>query len=42
MHITSRDNSLLRQARAVRDGKLDDLIYVEGLRLSIEALRSQR
>jgi RNA methyltransferase, TrmH family len=40
MKITSRDNSLLRQARAVRDGKVDDLIYVEGLRLSVEALRS--
>ena len=41
MKITSRDNSLLRQARAVRDGKIDELIYVEGLRLSVEALRSQ-
>jgi TrmH family RNA methyltransferase len=40
MHITSKDNALLRQARAVRDGKSDDLIYVEGLRLSVEALRS--
>lgn len=40
MKITSRDNSLLRQARAVRDGKVDELIYVEGLRLAIEALRS--
>src|SRR5687768_18220874 len=38
--ITSRDNSLLRQARAVRDGKADDLIFIEGLRLSEEALRS--
>ncbi len=38
--ITSRDNSLLRQARAVRDGKDEDLIFVEGLRLSEEALRS--
>ena len=38
--ITSRDNSLLRQARAVRDGKDDQLIFVEGLRLSEEALRS--
>jgi TrmH family RNA methyltransferase len=41
MKITSRDNSLLRQARAVRDGKVDDLIYVEGLRLCVEALRSK-
>ena len=41
MHITSRDNSLLRQARSVRDGKIDELIYVEGLRLCEEVLRSQ-
>lgn len=41
MHITSRDNSLLRQARAVRDGKIDDQIFVEGLRLCEEALRSR-
>jgi TrmH family RNA methyltransferase len=40
MHITSRDNSLLRQARAVRDGKIEELIYVEGLRLCEEAQRS--
>ena len=38
--ITSRDNTLLRQARAVRDGKAGDLIFIEGLRLSEEALRS--
>jgi len=41
MNITSRDNSLLRQARAVRDGKVDELIYVEGLRLCVEALQSK-
>lgn len=40
MKITSRDNSLLRRARAVRDGKADDLIFVEGLRLCEEALSS--
>jgi RNA methyltransferase, TrmH family len=40
MHITSRDNSLLRQARLVRDGKIDELIFVEGLRLCEEAQRS--
>lgn len=40
MQITSRDNSLLRQARQVRDGKVDELIFVEGLRLCEEALRS--
>ena len=39
--ITSRDNSLLRRARAVRDGKIQDLIFVEGLRLCAEALRSE-
>ena len=40
MKITSRDNALLRQARAVRDGKIDELIFVEGLRLCEEAHRS--
>jgi TrmH family RNA methyltransferase len=39
-HISSRDNPVLRQARAVRDGKIDDLIFVEGLRLAEEALQS--
>jgi TrmH family RNA methyltransferase len=41
MIITSRDNSLLRQARAVRDGKVEELIFIEGLRLCEEALRSE-
>jgi TrmH family RNA methyltransferase len=41
MYITSRDNSLLRQARAVRDGKEDELIFIEGLRLCVEALKSK-
>lgn len=41
MHITSRDNSLLRQVRAVRDGKIEDLIFIEGLRLCEEAYRSK-
>jgi TrmH family RNA methyltransferase len=40
IRITSRDNSLLRRARAVRDGKIDESIFVEGLRLCEEALRS--
>ena len=40
MNITSRDNSLLRQARAVRDGKVEELIFIEGLRLAEETLRS--
>jgi TrmH family RNA methyltransferase len=38
--ITSRDNSLLRRARAVRDGKIVDSVFVEGLRLCEEALKS--
>ena len=38
--ITSRENSLLRRARAVGDGQETELIFVEGLRLSEEALRS--
>lgn len=37
MHITSRDNSLLRQARRVRDGKEPELVFIEGLRLADEA-----
>ena len=41
MTITSRDNSLLRHARAVRDGKIVDLVFVEGLRLCEEALSSR-
>jgi len=40
MKITSRDNSLLRRARAVRDGKEPALIFVEGLRLCEEGLAS--
>lgn len=39
--ITSRHNSLLRLARAVREGKTNDLVFIEGLRLCEEALRSQ-
>ncbi len=38
--ITSRDNSLLRRTRAVRDGKIEESIFVEGLRLCEEALLS--
>jgi TrmH family RNA methyltransferase len=40
MKITSRDNSLLCRARAVRDGKIQESIFVEGLRLCEEALTS--
>jgi TrmH family RNA methyltransferase len=39
--IISRDNSLLRNARAVREGKINEEIFVEGLRLCEEALSSQ-
>jgi TrmH family RNA methyltransferase len=39
--ITSRDNSLLKLARSVRDAKTTDYIFIEGLRLCDEALRSQ-
>ena len=39
--ITSRDNSLLRHARAVRDGKIHESIFIEGLRLCEEALKSE-
>jgi TrmH family RNA methyltransferase len=38
--ITSRDNSLLSHVRAVRDGRVEDQIYVEGMRLCEEALTS--
>jgi TrmH family RNA methyltransferase len=38
--ITSRDNSLLRHVRAVREGKTTEHIFVEGLRLCEEVLRS--
>jgi TrmH family RNA methyltransferase len=38
--ISSRDNSLLRRARAVRDGKATDSIFIEGLRLAEEAWAS--
>lgn len=38
--IASRDNALIKRARAVRDGKMRDLIFVEGVRLCEEALRS--
>jgi len=40
IHITSRDNSLLRRTRAVRDGKIADSIFIEGLRLAEEAAGS--
>ena len=39
--IISKDNSLLREARAVRDGRVEEMIFVEGLRLCEEAVNSQ-
>jgi TrmH family RNA methyltransferase len=38
--ITSRDNQKIKLARKVRDGKVDDLIFIEGARLAEEAWRS--
>ena len=40
LKITSRDNPRLKQARRVRDGDIKKLIFVEGLRLAEEVLRS--
>lgn len=38
--ISSRENAKLALARKVRDGKIDDLIFIEGLRLAEETVRS--
>lgn len=38
--ISSRDNAKLKHARSVRDGKAGGEIFVEGVRLVAEALRS--
>lgn len=38
--ISSRDNAKLTIARQVRDGKIDDRIFIEGLRLADETLRA--
>ncbi len=40
LKITSRDNQKIKFAKKVRDGKIDDVIFIEGLRLAEEALRS--
>lgn len=40
LKITSRDNQRFKNARKVRDAKVKDLIFVEGLRLCEEVLRS--
>lgn len=38
--ITSRDNQLARRARAVREGRVQGQIFIEGLRLALEAARA--
>jgi TrmH family RNA methyltransferase len=38
--ITSRDNSRVRRARAVREGKVSGEIFIEGVRLCEEAARA--
>ena len=40
LKISSRDNPKIKQARKVRDGLIDRLIFVEGLRLAEEISRS--
>ncbi len=40
LKITSRDNQQLKLARKVRDGFIKDSIFVEGVRLAEEVLRS--
>lgn len=40
LKISSRDNARLKQAKQARDGKIGNLIFVEGARLADEALRS--
>lgn len=40
LKITSRDNERIKRARRVRDGFIRDAIFVEGVRLSEEVLRS--
>lgn len=40
LKITSRDNPRLKHARKVRDGNVEDLIFVEGARLAEEVFRS--
>ncbi len=38
--ITSRENQKLKDARKVRDGKIGESMFVEGVRLAEEAIRS--
>jgi len=39
--ITSRQNSLVRHARAVRERRVEDQIFIEGLRLAEEAYQAK-
>lgn len=41
LKITSRDNPKIKRAKRVRDGAANDLIFVEGLRLAEEVLRTR-
>ncbi len=41
LKITSRENAKLKLARKVRDGREKDLIFIEGVRLAEEVLRSE-
>jgi hypothetical protein len=34
LKITSRDNPKIKKARKVRDGAIENLIFIEGLRLA--------
>ena len=38
--ITSRKNPLVQRARAARDGREKEVVFVEGVRLCEEALRA--
>lgn len=40
LKITSRENAKIKLARRVRDGRENDLIFIEGIRLAEEVLRS--
>jgi len=40
VQITSRDNARLKDAKRVREGKVHDRIFIEGVRLVEEAVRS--
>lgn len=39
--IKSRDNHKLKYVRKVREGKISDVVFIEGLRLAEEAVRSE-